>query len=269
MIQECIETLFDRYAEAIRHGLTEAVSAQAPEAFHRLRVGIKKTRSLLTLVEALNPTFDAAKQYGRLRPLFKAAADVRDFQVQRELAGKIAGVETEDLTTYLQFLGSRAEKGAARFGRAARSFDPRTLDRIRRSILDALMPLDEDTAAMLATARVRALLREVSSWPAGEDGADPHDLRTLTKRTFYTWEAIESCLPGTLADDRTRNCLQDLQQLLGRWHDMHVAGNFLGRYREKRGVISDDLEGLQATLRREEERLLRKSVEQWRRLAGS
>ena len=266
MIQTCIQPLYDGYADAIRHGLHEAISAQEPEAFHRLRVGIKKTRSMLMLVESLNPTFDSSKHYRKLRPLFKAAAEVRDFQVQRQLVAKVSDAEKPEVVDYLQHLGTRAEKGAARFEKAARKFDVAILDRLRNAILGAIEPLEDEAAGVLARARIRVLLGEVAVWSSGEGESDPHTLRTITKRAFYTWEAVQNCLPGVLDDDRTRNGLQDLQQLLGRWHDHHVAANTLARYIEKTGEVSDDRRTLLETLRQNEARLLKRSLDAKARL---
>ena len=266
MIQTCIQPLYDGYADAIRQGLHEAVSAQAPEAFHRLRVGIKKTRSMLMLIESLNPTFDVSKHYRKLRPLFQAAAEVRDFQVQRQLVAKVSDAEQPDVVDYLQHLGSRAEKGAARFEKATRKFDVGTLDRLRSAILRAIDPLEDEAAAVLGRARIRGLLSEVAAWSSGEGESDPHALRTLTKRAFYTWEAVQNCLPGILEDDRTRNGLQDLQQLLGRWHDYHVAAGTLARYIDKTGDVSDDRRTLLVTFRQNEERLLKRSLDAKARL---
>ncbi len=252
--------LFDGYAEAVRSGCAEATSAQATEAFHRLRVGIKKLRALLTLAESMDPGLEGGKLYKRLRPLFRAAAPARDFQVQRALAEKQAENLELDVSGYLLELGTRAEESVEEFLKAARKFDGDTLENLRKRVSRSLNSIDDVAAASLATARMRSLMQAISEWPSSEGEPDPHELRTMTKQAFFSWEAIDETLPHTLNDATTKRRLRSLQRVLGNWHDNHVAAGMLERYREKSGDNSGELEKLLVSFRQDEERLLKRSL---------
>jgi CHAD domain-containing protein len=260
MFQTRFLRLFDKYGEAVRSGCAEATSAQATEAFHRLRVGIKKLRALLALAESMDPELEGGKLYKRLRPLFRAAAPARDFQVQRALAEKQAENLDLDISEYLLELGTRAEESVEDFLKAARKFDGETLENLRRRVSRSLNSINDVAAAALAKARMRALMQSISDWPSGDGEPDPHELRTMTKQAFFSWEAIDETLPHTLNDPRTKRRLRSLQRVLGNWHDHHVAGGMLERYREKSGDKSEELEKLLASFRDDETRLLKRSL---------
>ncbi len=252
--------LFDKYGDAVRSGCAEATSAQATEAFHRLRVGIKKLRALLALAESMDPELEGGKLYRRLRPLFRAAAPARDFQVQRALAEKQAENLDLDVSGYLLDLGTRAEESVEEFLKAARKFDNDTLENLRRRVSRSLNSIDDVAAASLATARMRSLMQSIAEWPSSEGEPDPHELRTMTKQAFFSWEAIDETLPHTLNDSKTKRRLRSLQRVLGNWHDHHVAGGMLERYREKSGDSSEELEKLLVSFIQDEERLLKRSL---------
>lgn len=259
--------LFDNYADAVRSGCEEAITARATEAFHRLRVGIKKLRALLALAESMDPELEGGKLYKRLRPLFRAAAPARDFQVQRDLAAKQAENLGLDASIYLVDLGTRAEKAVDGFLEVARKFDPQTTASLRKRVSRSLRGIDDVAAASLAKARMRSLMKSIADWPSGDDEPDPHELRTITRQAFLSWEAIDESLPHTLSDAKTKRRLRSLQRVLGTWHDHHVAAGMLERYCEKSGDNSEELDKLLASFQDDEARLLKRSLAAKERLA--
>jgi CHAD domain-containing protein len=257
--------LFDDLRESLLAGLDEAKSAENTEAFHRLRVSIKKIRSLISLGMAIDPELDGGKPYRQICALFRAAAPVRDLQVQGALAAREAESSRLDIDGYLRHLKTGVEKSVGEFLDHAEQFDRKATTRLRKRLASSVESIGDDAAAALTSARLRTMLRSIAAWDETE--ADPHDLRTLAKQAFFTWDAIDRCLPGTITAAGTKRRLHSLQRLLGRWHDYHIAVRMAGSYRDESGDDSQGLERLLHSLNVHQERLLKRSLRARKRLA--
>lgn len=232
-------TLYDDYAESIRVGREAALATGETEAFHRLRVGMKRTRALLNLVSSLTVGFDGDKAYRRMRRLFRSAGAVRDLQVQQEMAIECEGSLKINLAEYKRMLRDREADAQEAFTDQARDFPMDRLSGIRGAIEDATDGIGDSAAISLALSRIRILLKEFAAWDIDSPSADLHELRTLTKQTFYSWELIDHAFPESLDYPHPRGRLHELQRLLGKWHDYEVAMMFSGGA-QSRGMQGDE-----------------------------
>ena len=231
--------LYDDYAESIRTGWEAALTTGETEAFHRLRVGMKRTRALLNLVSSLSVDFDGPRAYRKVRRLFRAAGAVRDLQVQQEIAIQCEDSLKIDLAAYKRMLRDREADAQEAFTDRARQFPMERLSDLRMALEEAMEGTDESAAASLAMSRMRVLLKELAAWQIDAPSADLHELRTLTKQAFYSWELINLSFPGSLEYPNQKVRLHELQRLLGKWHDYEVAILFSGAA-QSRGLQGDE-----------------------------
>lgn len=260
--------LYERYAESIRAGREAALATGETEAFHRLRVGMKRTRALLNLVASITVDFDGLKAYRRVRKLFRVAGAVRDLQVQLEIATELEDSLKINLAAYKMMLRDREADAQEAFTDQAPAFPIERLSVIRTAIDEAMQGADELAARALALSCLRVLLREFTAWDIDSPTADLHELRTLTKQSFYSWELIDEAFPGSLEYPRQKERLHEIQRLLGKWHDYEVAMLFSGGA-QSRGLQgdekADDYRQFYEALRKEKGKLVSRVRRRFRR----
>ncbi len=196
----------DSYAAAIVTAARAGHDATEKQV-HELRVATKRLRAVVELVRTM--FHRGGKQ--PLRKLFRAAAGLRDTQVQRELARSTK----LDLDPLLAKLDAREKKERRHFVRAAATFDESSLAKVLHEVQAALAVVDDGAALALARcvfARWLAALTPLRR--------DLHEQRKLVKRAHSIAYLLHDC--GAVPN-KTLQHLDRLQKLLGKWHDDEVA----------------------------------------------
>ncbi len=218
---ECIE----RYCGELIGGLNRDLKAilLAPDeiAIHDFRVGIKRVTALCEFLQAVDANFDAAAVLARYRGLFKAGGRVRDLQIARGLLVAADGGTASSAGLVDAIDAKIAEKHAALVELAeAESITGIELPTIRKSGVDEAM-IVKRRDSVLASLRRRVLdsgkAMTTRRW---------HRKRIRLKRYRHTLDAFQYC-PGHDADLAEIANIQQLEQLLGDWHDRVVAAELM------------------------------------------
>ena len=229
-----------------------------PEALHDFRVAVRRTRSTLRL---LAPALKGAltdKQLRRLARVARRTGPARDGEVLVAWLGEARTRLGAPYRGALDWLLDRLEQRRADAARAVleealprfRRLAPRLTRRLSaRHPAGAAAP--STLAALLAAAlraQARALREALGAVVGREDAAGLHRARIEAKRLRYLLEPLRG-LAGADAAEAVA-ALKGLQDLLGTWHDRHLAREALAgalveaaadRARRGRGAGSGDL----------------------------
>lgn len=203
------------------------------DAAHDLRVATRRLGSALDVWDGLLESDRAHKLQRRLRRLRRAAGELRDAEVMRELLMRIAANLSHYPRLAVEDLAHRTERRIARQARpTARAARRTRIDEIARGLERALRALARPAGAAAsredAQSRVDALERSARGALATaiRDPQDDalHAARIAVKRWRYGLESLRALDPeGSVAATRRAPALAEtraLQRALGRLHDL-------------------------------------------------
>ncbi len=213
--------LFDRYAAEILQRQSQAELEPVPEAFHQMRVYVKRARALVELVDAIAPKFPRRRSMRVFREPFQAAGTVRDLHVQIGIAEVIATRQGTDASAYVGLLAGRERNAVGAWLTSGSRITPEALGSVRAAIAASLGRRRWVELVLDAWLHFNARLRDVLAFDA--HGANLHDLRKRVKEcSNLTW-IIADVIPELTIDPRLAQALDKLQKQLGDWHDYDVA----------------------------------------------
>lgn len=211
------------------------------EHVHQLRVATRRADAALRVFRSCladRPFKDARR---RLRRLRRAAGAARDWDVfGEELAGRMTDAAARDaagleyLAGYAQ--GQRDAAGPALIAAAQAhqvDFDARL-----EVLLDAVAPPEDGSPeprlldlARPELSRLHAELERTAEADL-DDYANLHQVRIAGKRLRYAMELFAGCFPAAFRDDGYPR-IEELQEILGRANDSHVASERLTALRDR------------------------------------
>lgn len=240
-----------------------------PDSVHELRVEIKRIRALFKIIEAINPKFDFKKNYKSARLLFKAAADLRDNQVQQELAESWETQFKINRSSYTHLLQEQETAIRAKLFQFLKKYRLKIIKQRSAIIRHTLAEIPEDIAQARANIWLQELAERLVAIQA-EAGQIPeklHSLRTQAKQTRYTLDYLSQCLPKVPFPKILSPRLKRLHHELGLWHDHQVALEMLDKFRrendEKFIASQVDYERIERTIQRRQQRLLQSYEKAW------
>lgn len=214
--------LFDGYAGEILRRQDESWQAPSPEAFHQLRVYIKRMRALLGLVEQLASRTSVRKARKSFRDVFQSAGNVRDLHVQTDLVKSVEEKQGCEVPWYQEMLEERERTAIEAFlCRHDALLTPDTITRARAAVDDALSKKNEVELAADAWRHFENCLANTVAFDV--ETKDLHDLRKRTKEASNLTWILERVFPEVHLDPDLKALLDDLQNQLGKWHDYDVA----------------------------------------------
>jgi CHAD domain-containing protein len=226
MMSPCFREIYETRAVRVRDLRRCAARTFGVETVHDLRVEIKRLRAFFDLAEACNPLFAGRAAFQPIRKLFKAAAPLREVQVDLTLARDKCAALGLRLDEYRNALKAAELRARKKFSAAAGCFDPgvfldqetalrRVLDGIESSVLQS----KTEAFFHILTGELRHLER------AGpRDRQTLHRIRILAKKSRYVLEVVQACFrPGEAALQELNESLRAVHQALGQWHDLELG----------------------------------------------
>lgn len=220
---------------------------------HALRVALKRLRALLQMLDALDPHFAGKPAIKKLKPLFEEAGKLRALQI---MDGILFAQEENLQLDHLQSakIRERASIQQRVFDEFLQSF---SFAEIREASLQArshLLHLGLRALRSGLRSYFSNQLREISrlSREGLSSKKQLHDLRKNIKKAHYNLLVILETNPALSLPAELVQALENAQNLLGKWHDHHLA------YREAKGM--PDAPKLLHRQLRQEERLCLQEV---------
>jgi CHAD domain-containing protein len=194
------------------------------DAVHRLRVALRRCRSVSDLMAELDPHPVWSEPRRLSRTLFTRLGVLRDVQVLRQWVTALAADDDPLRATLMATLDRREAKARARARRAIDDFDRRAWIRLagRLARRAKAVPPDGLAAQCLALQRFEVMHRLHASAVRTARAEPWHQLRVSLKRFRYV---VESLLPARLP--AWESGLRGMQDLLGWIHDLDVFDAFV------------------------------------------
>jgi CHAD domain-containing protein len=235
MHQDLLE-YFQKHQQHLEHYLALCFEEPEPEMVHQLRVSIKRLRAVLHFTGEVtgNEEISAKKQGKSLRKLFKAAGILRDIQVQLKLIPEYESGLNFKFRLYLSYLKKLEKQSVKNFNAFIEETKPiHKLTSGRELIEESLAMLSPEEirlkAELLITARCSNIRQMLGTKP---DDKKLHEMRTIIKQMRYIMSIM---LKGSPEDSEAKvsvAILTELEELLGRWHDVVVGIGFLKDFRD-------------------------------------
>jgi len=242
-----------------------------PEQLHRLRVALRRARSLF---RAYAPHLEGARPRRarrRLGGLARATGESRDRWVQEEVLRSLSGVPEVVLERVASRLRKARQEGDRRARTALEEHLSEEVARIRKRLGTVTLRVDPGdppaplpSFAVVAAALLRSQgeeLREALERIEGWDEAPVHRARIAGKRLRYLLEPLRRERPA--AEELVKE-LRTLQDLLGEVRDLGLLEGEVARWEGAAdGVPPGELRRLGRRLRTRGERVRRRVEEEW------
>lgn len=253
--------------QVVREYLPRAMheSHDDPEYVHQLRVGTRRADAALRIFRPCLPGANYRSARTRLRTVRRAAGSARDWDVfllaLRDRANTATPKELPGLDHLIGY--AMGQRNAAQTQLAGLESHPKeSFARFIDGTLEALRSPDEEDARLVDLARpMMTTLLEQLDQAASEDLRDYerlHQVRIAGKRLRYALEVLGECFPPSFAS-MLYPMIEEMQDVLGRANDSHVASSRLTSLRQQLKDWPDHWErvkaGLEGLLRCHQRRL--------------
>lgn len=234
VIQIRLQVVHDFLPRAVRE------ASRDPEFVHQLRVGTRRADAAFRIFRSCFTGRHYRKARERLRTVRRAAGEARDWDVfLLDLATREANasaVHRPGLDLLMgHAIGRRIEAQTALD--ALESGTGETFDQFVQQVLLALSPPEDGTAPIfidLARPMILSRIEKLREATSGnlETYEQLHQVRIAGKRLRYAIEVVADCFPTSLRTELYPR-IEEMQDILGRVNDSHVAITRLQILREK------------------------------------
>jgi len=240
-----IEKVFKQQIRHLLAVLKKKKYALSDKDFHSIRVDIKKIHALFELVEKSDPSFHQKKNFAPFKLVFEQAGQIRDKEVIQTILHEQpynASIEKFEFDLFHQI-----NKEKKQFFKLIKSSLLKNISHHRSKVSDFINHIHHKAATKYVKKKTNALHDVLI-----EDHVDPsnlHEIRKQIKDVYYIRKMIE---PKNNQASRT----DQLQELLGQWHDGRVLLQELDKYLESSHLTAKDqkpYESLKKRIRKENE----------------
>lgn len=227
----------DRFAGASLDRITAFVEDPDPSdqgRVHQFRLAIKKIRFLVRLLEELGLDSGAVRRFKKsIKPIFKSAGKVREFQLFADLIRPYADVVPILTQALLDGTAGEITWSSIFFEKELGKFDADLTKELERSLKKIRHKFSRDNMS----GKVRQALREdMGKWPLSHESLRKSDWHAL--RRDIKW--VLAMVPLMSDEDRFSRSLRDMlrhtTELAGEWHDLFQcrewARSFCGKIDE-------------------------------------
>ncbi len=200
-----------------------------PEFIHQFRVAVKRIIALKMFLKSQMPE-DGQKcldeLMGGIQPVYKSSGKVRNLQV---LIGLLPSFKHMPPKSFVEYLLSRLEERKVQYAEMVKLQTPKTVLVFSRSFSACLNKFYVGDVGLfrdhIAQNAIRAR-RLIDNFLPGEEW---HEARALFKRNFLLMQ-MGSTFYGDKYDWEEQSYYRELEQLLGKWHDLMMLGKIMGRF---------------------------------------
>ncbi|MBO0939122.1 CHAD domain-containing protein [Fibrella sp. HMF5335] len=222
---ETTNTLHDFFrhrAHSLVERIGDARHHPTDERIRRVRVGIKRLRSLFRLIELIRPhRFKSRRHERALRKLFKQAGRVRELQVSQDALPHLS-VPADVKKQYRLFLAKREHKARKKLKKALGQFHKKDLKPAARLV----RRLGKKTTPAKIDGRLRAFIdREALAIDALQRAERTPESTHQARKHLKALLEIGTLLIQHTPDDALAKVLTTAKQLqtqIGTWHDKIV-----------------------------------------------
>jgi CHAD domain-containing protein len=206
---------FRKRNENIRKILSKPKDKINIKDIHKLRVNIKKIKAVLNLLCYCDKKFDHKKHYKIYGSLFKRAGKIREYQIEE---GLIENYRIPHKDEYLSIIKGKQEKARKKFNSL-----------LEKDLINHICHCEAKISPHISSVKKKHLATYLKSKREKLGNAIPseklnegllHKFRINLKDYFYILQLLK--LTERKKDTHYKD-INDLQELLGRWHDLKTT----------------------------------------------
>ncbi len=243
MFQEKLLYYFHGKLISIAYNYALALGSNDENGIHDLRVDLKRLKAFFNIIEALDGSFIANREFKHFKRIAKSTAMIRDSQVQQNLVKEATETTREYVTDYVDYLREIERAGIETFRNFSKKKDPKELQKSEHDLKKAIGSISEIAAKTKAEGKFYNLRNDMLLLSGEEDLRDEvlHKVRILSKETHYVFEIVNTCF-DMFADEYNMftKAIKKVHQALGKWHDYDVALYFFETYMSQSGFKYDN-----------------------------
>ncbi|GAB2690264.1 hypothetical protein GCM10027037_11510 [Mucilaginibacter koreensis] len=202
-----------KHWKKMQQGLKAYLKTDDKEQLHTLRVEVKKLRAMLTLMQTITRNKKLLKLFKPVKAVFKHAGEIRNSQINLELAQQYQLHNDEFEHTQRQHMEQCAEE----FKQKA----PQYLKKLKRAnhrIKNSLKRVPDKSVAGFYKDQLKQIASSLAI-PHFDEGL--HDCRKQMKVLMYNHSLSEKALQDRV--EFNEQYIDDLQSHIGDWHDHVLA----------------------------------------------
>ncbi|CCH00654.1 hypothetical protein FAES_2645 [Fibrella aestuarina BUZ 2] len=217
-----LHDFYKQRASSLIERIEDARDHLTDEHVRRIRVGIKRLRSLYRLMEFIRPKQFKSRRHERaFRKLFKRAGQLRDIQLSQ------ASIDTIPLRgtmakRYARYLEKEEKKARKKLKKALKKFHKRDLkkaDKLIQRIGVTVSPVKVDQRLRTYIDREAAAIEVLQQ--GGQSTENTHQMRKHLKALIEVGTLLIQLMPDDALEQLLTKAKQTQQQV-GLWHDRVV-----------------------------------------------
>lgn len=224
----------------IRENLEKATDTHSCTAVHKLRVKIKRLRSLANVLADFNSQLIDTSLDESLKKLFKSAGRLRELHVSEDLLRKCSSNFSIAVYEYYNFLKEKELVSRRKFSDSGRKFEKEFLNKLEKvfsDLFEQVSPVEIET--IVGQNCLRTLLK-LASRKTGEPLATDklHSLRIEAKDARYRIHMLLLLRSDLFVLAEVDIWLRTVHQAIGLWHDFTVADLKLDKFLSEDALLS-------------------------------
>lgn len=232
MQKEIIDYL-STHCELFTENFRKVTDSFDADAIHDMRVAFKRIRAVYLLAEHIgHKAFSARSNEGKLRLLFRYSGRMRDTQVQQELILRVAEEHHTTCHEYIGHLQKLENKAIRKFRDFISTIDAGY--ELATGAEKARMLFQQSDPETIRTHLIRIVdeLFEKAGQLRSADQSDDnlHEIRRRLKQCHYLLSTFSSTDPDLPRLKTTLKRLDKINEMLGDWHDLVVAAEYLNKF---------------------------------------
>lgn len=223
---------FNKLWKEMQQHFKHFVHSQDQEDLHQFRVQVKKIRSFLTLLEEDKKNSGLLHIFKPIKKIFKSAGIVRDAYLYQEQA---KGHNIQQAQFYAAQQAAQNEETHKLLNKSKKHF--RTIKKVKGK-LQHLRPISGEAIKHFYT---KELNRTQQLLAQNDFSEKLHDGRKMLKHLMYNEQAVKKSVAKELAINF--DYIDELQHLLGQWHDNKLALAFFDDKLDEKELLSMKIKG--------------------------
>ena len=182
---------------------------RSAENLHQLRVSIKKIRALLKMLNKLDSNFEYRKNFSPYRNIFRKAGAIREESLHVE---KLNEDKRHQPKPSVQKNIDKLKEGLVKSIPASLM----GISKVQDTIVNCFGKVDRKEILPYCA---RLFRHFESNWKKMQTEEDLHTFRKRLKHFIYCSQLLTEAEMGELASEKKFRNLDELQDIIGKWHD--------------------------------------------------
>ena len=249
-----VNTFFKKQVHLLLSILQKKESSFSENDFHSIRIAIKKIKALFTLVEKSNASFHQKKYFAPFKIVFEHAGEIRDKEVIQSILH--AHPYNASIESFEFDLHQHINKEKKQFFKITTSALRKDIRHSQEKVSRFFNKINRKKAEKFLQKKKKAIYTLLIKDQLNPDHL--HEIRKRIKDVYYVQKMIEP-------KNREMTGTDQLQELLGQWHDGRVLLQELNAYLNSKNLQAKDkapYESLKTKMAIENENLFRLILEQ-------